>query len=387
MKDVPEAGAGANAAGPEQRSVLLGRDLPADPRALAAISLAELEGLARERMHPGAFDYVAGGSWDEVSLGENEAAWRRYRFRPRVLVDVGAVDPATTLLGGPAAFPVAIAPMAVHGLAHLHGEVATARAAATAGVPFTLSTMSSRSIEEVAAGSPDGRNWFQLYVQARPNQTRQLVERAAASGYEAIVVTVDLPILGYRERDRRSGFDLAVPLGNFATAEPGPSHRPDATGFEVLSSWARRTLTWDDLSTIRSWSPLPIVLKGILTAEDARLAVDHGADAIVVSNHGARQLDRTVAPVDALAEVVDAVGHGMEVWVDGGVRRGLDVAIAIALGARGVLVGRPIFWALAAAGQPGVERVLALLREEFVSTMALLGAPTVGDIAASHLAR
>jgi 4-hydroxymandelate oxidase len=338
-------------------------------------------------MHPGAFDYVAGGAWDEVSLIENDAAWRRYRFRPRVLVDVGAVDPATTLLGAPVALPVAVAPMAVHGLAHPLGELATARAAAAAGVPFTLSTMSSRSIEEVAAESPDGRRWFQLYVQARPNQTRELVERAAASGYEAIVVTVDLPILGYRERDRRSGFELAVPLGNFATDQSGPTHRSDTTGFEVLSSWERRTLVWDDLAAIQSWSSLPMVLKGILTAEDARLAVEHGADAIVVSNHGARQLDRSVASIDALAEIVASVGDKTEVWVDGGVRRGLDIAIALALGARGVLVGRPIFWALAAGGQAGVERALAVLREEFEIAMALLGAPTVNDITAAHIAR
>jgi 4-hydroxymandelate oxidase len=302
-------------------------------------------------------------------------------------VDVAAVDPATTMLGAPVAFPVAVAPMAVHGLAHPLGELATARASAAAGVPFTLSTLSSQSTEDVAAGAPDGRRWFQLYVQARPDQTRRLVERAAASGYEAIVVTVDLPVLGYRERDRRSGFDLAIPLGNFDALDAGPSHRPDATGFEVLSSWERRTLVWDDLRTIRSWSSLPMVLKGILTAEDARLAVEQGADAIVVSNHGARQLDRTVAPVDALAEIVAAVGDSTEVWVDGGVRRGLDIAIALALGARGVLVGRPILWALAAGGQAGVERALAILREEFEIAMALLGAPTVNDITSAHLAR
>jgi 4-hydroxymandelate oxidase len=373
--------------GTEPRSVLLARDRPPDPRALRAVNLAEFEAIARERMHPGAFDYVAGGAWDEISLAENEAAWRRYRFRPRVLVDVGTVEPRTSMLGAPVAFPVAVAPMAAHGLAHPLGEVATARAVAAAGVPFVLSTVSSRSIEEVAEGSPAGRRWFQLYVQARPDQTRNLVERAAAAGYEAIVVTVDLPVLGYRERDRRNGFDLAVPLGNFATDQAGPTHRPDATGFEVLSTWERRTLAWDDLPTIRSWSSLPLVLKGILTAEDARLAAEHGADAIVVSNHGARQLDRTVAAVDALAEIVAAVAGRCEVLVDGGVRRGLDIAIALALGARGVLVGRPVVWALAAGGQAGVERALAILREEFEIAMALLGAPTVNDITSAHLAR
>lgn len=374
-------------AGPDAapRSVLLGRDLPPDPRALRAVTLAEFEEIARGRMHPGAFDYVAGGAWDEVSLAENEASWRRYRFRPRVLVDVGTIDPSTTLLGRPAAIPVAIAPMAVHGLAHPLGEIASARAAAAAGVPFTLSTMSSRSIEEVAEAAPDGRRWFQLYVQAKANQTRRLVERAAAAGYEAIVLTVDLPILGYRERDRRNGFDFAVPFGNFS-ADDGPTHRLDIAGYEALEAWGRRTLLWEDLAAIRGWSALPIVVKGILTGEDAVLALDHGADAIVVSNHGARQLDRTVSPLAALEEVLAAVDDRTEVWVDGGVRRGLDVAVALALGARGVMIGRPVFWALAAAGQAGVERALAIVREELEIAMALLGTPTSGSIGRGHIA-
>lgn len=367
------------------RSVLLGRDLAPDPRALAAVALTEFEAIARERMHPSAYDYVAGGAWDEVSLADNEAVWRRHRFRPRVLVDVGRIDPGSTLLGAPVAFPVAIAPIAVHGLAHPLGEVATARGAAAAGVPFTLSTMSSRSIEEVAEGAPGGRRWFQLYAQATTGQSRALVERAAAAGYAAIVLTVDLPILGYRERDRRNGFELAVPLGNFGASQAGPSHRPDASGYEVLDEHGDRTLAWADLATIRSWSELPLVLKGVLNVDDAVLAADHGVDAIVVSNHGARQLDRVVTPIDALEGIVTAVGGRTEVWVDGGVRGGLDIAIALALGARGVLVGRPMVWALAAAGQAGVERALAILREEFEIALALLGTPTPADITRAHL--
>jgi len=366
------------------RSVLLGRDLLADPRALRAVKLVELEAIARERMHPGAFDYVAGGAWDEISLGENEASWQRYRFRPRVLVDVGAIDTTATVLGRAAAIPVAVAPMAVHGLAHPLAEIASARAAAAAGVPFTLSTMSSRSIEEVAEAAPSARRWFQLYVQARPNQSRRLVERAVDAGYEAIVLTVDLPILGYRERDRRSGFDLDVPLGNFS-AEDGPSHRLDVPGYEVLEAWGRRSLIWEDIAAIRSWSTLPLVVKGILAAEDAVLAVGQGVDAIIVSNHGARQLDRTVTPLDALEEVVAAVDGRTEVWVDGGVRRGLDVAVALALGARAVLVGRPVFWGLAAAGQAGVERALGILREELEIAMALLGTSTTSAISRAHI--
>ena len=346
--------------------------------------LADFEALARLAMEPGAFAYVAGGSWDELTLADNEAAWHRRRLRPRVLVDVSTVDPSTTLLGTPVSLPVAIAPMAVHGIAHPDGELATARAAATVGVPFTLSTTSSRSIEEVAAAAPEAIRWFQLYVQADPGGTRSLVERAAAAGYRAIVLTVDLPILGYRERDRHSGWQLPL-LGNFTDVAATHGNHA-ATGFELLEEQVHVGLTWDDLAAIRSWSSLPLVLKGIVTAEDARLAVEHGVDGIVVSNHGARQLDRVHATVDVLAEVVDAVGGRTEVWVDGGVRRGLDIAIAIAMGAQGVLVGRPVFWALAAGGQAGVERAFAILREEFEIALALLGTPTPAAIGPDHVA-
>jgi 4-hydroxymandelate oxidase len=300
-----------------------------------------------------------------------------------VLVDVSRVDASTTLLGSPSSFPLAIAPMAVHGLAHPDGEVATARAAASAGVPFTLSTMSSCSIEDVAAAAPDSTRWFQLYVQGDRGLTRSLVERTAATGYGAILLTVDLPLLGYRERDLRSGFEMPT-LGNFGVR---PSHRPGLGGADdpVEGELLSRTVTWDDLASIRSWSTLPLVLKGILTAEDALLAVEHGVDAIVVSNHGARQLDRLPAPVEVLVEVVRAVDGRAEVLVDGGVRRGLDIAIALALGAQGVLLGRPILWALAAGGEAGVERALAILRREFEITLGLLGAPTPGHVRPEHL--
>jgi len=353
------------------------------------VSLAGFEPMARERLDPAVFDYVAGGAWDEQSIGEAEAAWRRRRLRPRVLVDVGHVDPATTLAGQPATLPLGIAPMAAHGLVHPEAELATARAAAAAGIPFTLSTMSSASIEAVAAAAPDGVRWFQLYAQADPRRSRSFVERAAAAGYGAIVLTVDLPVLGYRERDLRSGFNLAVPHGNFSD-EAGPDHAshgadPDG-GYDVIQTDLERGLTWSDIAEIRSWSSLPLFLKGILTAEDARLAVEQGVAGIVVSNHGARQLDRAVATADALEEVVAAAAGRAEVWVDGGIRRGLDVVTALALGARGVLVGRPILWALAAGGQAGVERALAILRTETLIAMTLLGAPTPNDLVRAHVA-
>lgn len=353
------------------------------------VSLTDFESFARDAMDPAAFDYAAGGAWDEQSLGEAEAAWRRRRLRPRVLVDVSGVDPSTTMAGSTVALPVGIAPMAAHGLAHPEAEIATARAASAAGVPFTLSTMSTVSIEDVAAAAPDGIRWFQLYTQASPDRSRSLVVRAEAAGYRAIVVTVDLPVLGYRERDLRTGFTLAVPHGNFRD-DGGPDHASHGSeadgGYDLLTNDLDHGLTWSGIAQIRSWTSLPIILKGILTAEDARLAVEHGVAGIVVSNHGARQLDRTIAPADALEEVVGAVAGRTEVWVDGGVRRGLDVVTAVALGARGVLVGRPMLWALAAGGQAGVERALAILRTETVIALALLGAPTPADLTRGHVA-
>ncbi len=338
------------------------------------IRLSDFEPKAQAVMEPAAFDYVSGGSWDEVSLAENEAAWRQRRFRPRVLIDVSTVDPSTTMLGRPVSMPVAIAPMAVHALAHPDAEIATARAAAAAGIPFTLSTTSSRSIEEVAAAVPDGTRWFQFYPQSDVGVSRSLVERAEAAGYGVIILTVDLPALGYRERDRRSGFMLP-PLGNF---EGGQPIRPE--------DHFHHTVTWAEISSIQGWSSLPLVLKGILTGEDARLAVEHGVEGIVVSNHGARQLDRSPASVDVLEEVVAAVDGHVEVWVDGGVRRGLDVAIARALGAQGVLIGKPILWALAVGGEAGVARALAIVREEFELAMALLGVTKPDAIDRGHVA-
>jgi isopentenyl diphosphate isomerase/L-lactate dehydrogenase-like FMN-dependent dehydrogenase len=349
------------------------------------VRLDDYEPIARAAMAPDAFDYVAGGSWDESTLADNVAAWRRRRFRPRVLIDVGSVSTAASLLGVPAAMPVATAPMAVHGLAHADAEAGTARGAATAGVPFTLSTMSTCSIEEVAAVAPDATRWFQLYTQADPAESKRLVQRAAAAGYSALLLTVDLPRLGYRDRDRRSGFELPE-LGNFRDTD-GPNHRPDLPdeGFERLETQEHATLSWADLAEIRSWSDLPLVLKGILTAEDARLAVDHGVDAIIVSNHGARQLDRVPATADVLEEVVAAVDGRTEVWVDGGIRRGLDVVAALALGARGVLVGRPILYALAAGGADGVTQALGILREEIEIAIALLGVTSLADLRREHL--
>ncbi|HSO28387.1 MAG TPA: alpha-hydroxy acid oxidase [Candidatus Sulfomarinibacteraceae bacterium] len=345
------------------------------PDELAAmVNLHEFEAHARACMSGPAFDYVAGGSWDEITLAENDASWREFRFVPRVLTDIRSVDVSGSFLGRPSALPIGIAPMAAQAMAHPDAEGAMARAAAAAGIPMILSTSASMTPEAVAAAAPGADRMFQLYLLRDLGYIRSVVERAAASGYRAIVLTVDLPALGYRERDRRNGFALPrMPLVESA----GGAARGRYGGLDDQRALG---LTWADLAQVRTWSELPLVLKGILAPEDARLAVEHGVDAIVVSNHGGRQLDRSIATAHALQDVVAAVHGRAEVWVDGGIRRGLDVAIALALGADGVLVGRPLYWALAAGGQAGVERAIAILREEFDLALPLLGCASVADL-------
>ncbi len=360
----------------------------APPTDLAhAASLADLERLGRARVTDDVAEYVAGGSWDGITLADNEEAFRRRRFRPRVLVDTATIDPSTTLLGFPVAAPLGIAPMALQGLLHAEGEIAMARAAAVAGVALCLSTVSSRSLEEVAeagvaaaAAGTGGPRWFQLYVHRDRGFSRSLVERAAAAGYAALVVTVDLPVMGYRDSEVRRTGPLGGTYGNFAAAEA------DGLSLDDLIDARHVSLTWDDLPEIASWSELPLVVKGILVGDDARLAIDVGAAGVVVSNHGGRQLDRAPATIDALAEVVAAVGGKAEVYLDGGVRRGTDVVTALALGARAVFLGRPMAWALAAGGEAGVARAIEVLRAETEAAMALLGTPRVAAVTRAHLA-
>lgn len=340
----------------------------------AIVSLQEFEAPGRARMAGPAWDYVAGGSWDEITLAENDAAWRELRCVYRVLTDIRAVDVGGSFFGRPSALPIAIAPMAAQAMAHPDAETAMARAAAAAGIPMILSTSASITLEAVAQAAPDGNRMFQLYLVGDLGYTRSLVERAEAAGYRAIVLTVDLPVLGYRERDRRSGFTMPR-MPNVEAAAGADRGR-----YAGLDDQRALGLTWADLGEIRLWSRLPLVLKGIVAPDDARLAIDHGADAIVVSNHGARQLDRAIATAHALEDIVAAVDGRIAVWVDGGIRRGLDVAIAVALGASGVLVGRPFYWALAAGGQAGVERAIAILREELELTLPLLGCASIADL-------
>ena len=338
------------------------------------VNLHDFEPLARERMTGPAFDYVVGGAWDEITLSESAEAWRRFRFVPRVLRDLRSIDLTGTFLGRPSSMPVAVAPMAAQALAHPGAEGEMLAGAAAAGIPYCLSTTSSQTLEEVAAAAPGAERWFQLYVVGDMAYSRSLVERAEAAGYGALVLTVDLPVLGRRERDHRSGFQLPA-LPHVDGAGPGRDAR-----YGNLADQRTQGLTWASLPEIRSWSSMPLVVKGILSPADGRLAAEAGVDAIVVSTHGGRQLDRSIATADALPAVVEAVGGRCEVWVDGGIRRGLDVVAALALGATGVLVGRPFYWALAAGGRAGVQLAAELLRSELELALPLIGCASMADI-------
>ena len=341
------------------------------------ITLADLEPLAQARMDPAAWDYYAGGAGDELTIAGNRDAWNRRRLRPRVLVDVSAVDVSTAAFGVALDHPIVVAPTAAHDLAHPDGELATARGAAAAGAQMTLSTISSRPMEEVAAAAPAAPRWFQLYAPADREACAALVSRAAAAGYAAVAVTVDLPLPGNRERDVRNG--LAVQLGVHL-----PPDQPvdQETGIVVLP-----TMDWDDLAWLRSVCPIPLVAKGILRADDAARAVDAGCDGIWISNHGGRQLDTSVATADALPEIVDAVHGRALVIVDGGVRRGIDVLKGLALGADLVAIGRPVLWGLAVDGASGVQRVVEILRAELELAMALSGCRSIGEVTPDLVAR
>ena len=349
------------------------------------VCVADFERLAEERLDPGAFGYYAGGAGDELALRGNVEAWRRLRLRPRVLVDVSEVSTATTVLGAAVSMPVLVAPTAIQRLAHPDGEEGMARAAAAAGTLMCLSTLATATPADVAAAAPGAPRWFQLYVFRDRGVTRDLVGQAVESGYGAVVLTVDAPRLGRRERDLRTGFrvpeEILVP--SVAAAAGGWG---GATPLELLGQ-IDPSLTWDDLDELRALSELPLVLKGVQTAEDARLAVEHGVDAIVVSNHGGRQLDVVAPTAELLPEVVEAVAGAVEVYVDGGIRRGSDVVEALALGARAVLVGRPPLWGLACDGETGARRVLELLRDEVELALALCGCALPGDVGQEHLTR
>lgn len=343
------------------------------PDELARIfSVEEFEPLARARMEPSAYGYVAGWAGTGWTTRHNRAAYGRWVFRPRVLVDVSSVDTATTVLGTPIDVPILFAPTAIHRLSHPDGELATARAARALGTIGVLSTGCSLPIEDVAAVGH--RRWFQLYWYTNRELTRELIERANASGFEAIVLTVDAPVPYWRETEAR--LPLLLPPD---VTQPNLPRDPNLA--------YDRTLTWDSLEWLRSVSPLPILLKGVVRADDARRAAEHGVAGIIVSNHGGRQADTATPTLEALPAITEAVDGRIDVLVDGGVRRGTDVLKALALGARAVLIGRPVQWGLAVGGEAGVVRLVDLMAGELRSAMGVTGCRTIDEIGPTLLRR
>ncbi|MFJ6216214.1 alpha-hydroxy acid oxidase [Streptomyces sp. NPDC092296] len=342
--------------------------------------LARLHDQARRTLDPVHYDFFAGGAGQEAALSENERAFRRYALLPRVLRGSARRDLAVTLLGDRASMPVVVAPTAFHRLAHPEGERATARAAAAAGTVLIASMAATTAIGEVTAAarsvSADAAVWFQLYLQPDPEVTPALVRRAERAGCSALVVTADSPVFGRRERDRRNGFDDLPPglaAENMRDLPGAPPGRPRAIGMSPA-------LSWHDLDRLRRLTRLPIVLKGVLHPADVPLALDTGVDALIVSNHGGRQLDAAPATVAALPAIAEAAAGRLPLLLDGGVRRGSDVAVALALGATAVGIGRPVLWGLAAAGQAGVGQVLEALRDEFDHVLALCGGARPADL-------
>jgi L-lactate dehydrogenase (cytochrome) len=368
------------------------------------VTIEDLRGRARRRLPRAVFDYIDGGAEDEVTLRANRRAFERVTFQPRALVDVGTTDLSATVLGQHVDLPVILAPAGLVGLFWRDGEVASARAAARFGTIFTLSTVSVASLEEVASAARGATLWFQLYVFRDRELTRSLVERALAAGYQALCVTVDVQVSGARERDVRNGFTipprvtprnvldamqhvgflrevLTGPPITFRNVLPTVTTKTDA--FSVAAYVNRQfdpTLTWRDIAWLRSLWPRPLLLKGVMTVDDARLAVEHGADGIVVSNHGGRQLDSLPASIDVLPEIAEAVGSRLEVLLDSGIRRGTDIVKAMALGARACLIGRSYLYGLASAGQPGVELALSMLSKELERSLTLLGRSSVAEL-------
>ena len=333
------------------------------------INVADYLEAAAAQVDPKVWCYFEGGAGDEVSLRANVAAFQRWRLRPRMLVDVGEISLETTLLGTQVSMPLGVAPFAMQSLLAPKGECATARVAAAAGALMTVSTLTTCTHAEIAAAS-SGPRWLQLYVLRDRQRTLDHVAEAREAGYSALVLTVDMPYLGRRERDLRLGFpnpppDLDLPYANLFDTTP--------------------SLTWRDLEWIRSECGLPLAIKGLLTREDATLAVEHGADAVWVSNHGGRQLDGVAAGLDALPEVVEAVAGRCEVYVDGGIRRGADVVKALALGADAAFAARPFAAGLAVGGEEGVRSVLDLLRAELQLALGLLGCTTPDEVSRSHV--
>ncbi len=373
----------------------------------------DLRSLAKRRLPAGVFDYIDGGAEDEITLRNNVDAYRNVSFKPRVLRDMTHVDTSTSLFGRRLAFPLVLAPTGFTRIAHSEGELAVVRAATRAGIPFTLSTMATRSIEECASvAESDTRLWFQIYTWRDRSVVKNLVERAEAAGFEAVCLTVDTAVLGRRERDVRRGFTLPPEVGlgtiidglknpgwtwDFLKADPirfanveGITAIDGSTAVDLaehMKSQFDPGLSWSDVEWLRSIWKGPILIKGIQTVEDALIAVESGVEAIAISNHGGRQLDGAPAPFDLLPEVAEVVQNRLEIICDGGVRRGSDVVKAVSLGANAVMTGRPYLYALGACGERGVDHVLDLLQEGIERTMALTGVASVEDLSQDLISR
>lgn len=347
------------------------------------INVADYERLAAEKLGPGVHGYFAGGAGDERTLRDNVAAFARWQLRPRVLVDVSDVSTETEVLGTAISMPLLVAPVAFQRLVDPDGEVAMARAAAAARTIMTLSTIATSRPSEIAAECPEAPRWFQLYCFRDKGVTRALIDEAVESGFGAIALTVDAPRAGRRERDFRTSFEVPEGVHSPAVAAAVGSER--ALTVQEVFGLVDPSLDWDDFEKLTADCSLPVLVKGIQTADDARLAVDHGAAAIVVSNHGGRQLDGVAATLDILPVVVEAVDGRCEVLMDGGIRRGTDVVTALALGAKAVLAGRAPLWGLAAAGEAGALHVLELLRAEIELALVLLGCPRPADVGPGHV--
>jgi L-lactate dehydrogenase (cytochrome) len=390
----------------ELRPLLRPRPVQLDPtqrRLSRALTIADLRTAAQRRTPRAVFDYTDGAAETETSLRRAREAFQRVEFRPRVLRDVTVVDTTTTVLGRPSALPLAFAPTGFTRMMHHQGERAVVRVAEGAGIPYALSTLGTTSIEDLAAAAPAARKWFQLYVWRDRGAGKELVERAQAAGYEALMLTVDVPVAGARLRDVRNGLTIPPTLTlrtvldaaahpwwwfNLLTTDPlefASLSSLEGTVAELINSMFDPSLTPRDLSWLReTWSG-PLIVKGIQHGDDARMVVEHGADAVVVSNHGGRQLDRAPTPLEVLPAVVDAVGDRAEVLVDGGVRSGADVVAAVALGARACLVGRAYLYGLMAGGERGVRRAVDILTSEIIRTLQLLGTDSVSSLEPAHV--
>jgi isopentenyl diphosphate isomerase/L-lactate dehydrogenase-like FMN-dependent dehydrogenase len=346
------------------------------------LTVDDAERMAEQAVTPEAWSYMVGGAGDERTLRWNREAFSKYRLRPRVLVDVSTVSTETTVLGTPVTMPALVAPMAFQQIAHEEGEVAMARGAAAAGTLMCVSTVATATPADIAAAAPDAPRWLQIYVFRDRGVSDDVIAQALEAGFTALVLTADLPVYGIRHREARTGFE--APEDDVPALVAARTRGGEVEGHHALAL-LESGLEWDYVTELRDRWKVPVIVKGLVTAEDADLACQYGAAGVVVSNHGGRQLDGAIASLEALPEVVEAVGDRAEVFLDGGVRRGTDVVMALALGARAVLVGRPALYGLAFGGSTGVEQVLEIVREETENALALLGCRSPAEVTAAHV--